>query len=58
MRVTQAESWLSEEAMVGGDPKRSLRDRREETIEAWVGKLEADWRTGAVTRGGYVLSEN
>jgi hypothetical protein len=49
MRVTQAESWVSEEAMADEDPKRSLRDRRKETIGAWVGKVEGDWMAGAVT---------
>jgi len=35
--------------MMGKDPKRSLRDREKETIEAWVGELVDDWRAGAVT---------
>ena len=52
MRVTQAESWVSEEAMTEMDPKRSLRDREKETIEAWVGKLVDDWSAGAVTCAG------
>ena len=51
MRVTQAESWVSEEAMAAKDPK-SLRDRKQETIGAWVGKPEGDWKAGAVTCGG------
>jgi len=34
------------------DPKRSLRDREKETIEALVGELVDDWRAGAVTCGG------
>jgi len=55
MRVTQAESWVSEEAMAKKDPKKSLRDREKETIEAWLGD---GWKGGAVTRGGWELSEN
>jgi len=50
--VTQAESWASEEAMAAKDPKKNLRDRKRETIGAWVGKIEDDWKAGAVTCGG------
>ena len=42
MRVTQAESWVSEEAMTKKkqkDPKKSLRDRKKQTIEAWIGRV-------------------
>ena len=52
MRVTQAESWVSAEAMTKEDSERSLRDRKKETIEAWFGRVEDVLNAGVVTRGG------
>ena len=34
------------------DSRESLRDRKEETIEAWFGKVDDGWKAGAVTWGG------
>ena len=52
MRVTQAESWVSEEAMTKRDLERSFRDRKKETIGAWFGRVDDKWNAGAVTCGG------
>jgi hypothetical protein len=49
IRVTQAESWVSEEAMTKKDPRRSLRDREKETIEARFGRVVGEWNTGTAT---------
>ena len=40
MRVTQAESWVSEEAMTVKDPERSFRDRGERNDRGLV------WKSG------------
>jgi len=58
MRVTQAESWVSEEAMTKRDSKRGLKGTGKKRIEAWFGVVEGVWKAGAVTCGGEVLSEN
>jgi len=38
--------------------RKELKGQKKETIEAWVGKVEDDWKAGAVTCSGEVLSEN